>query len=398
MTTRDSRDDVLTQRGADDARPAWTWVRRFALVALVCAALAVIAHDNLLSGDRRSSQPRPPTTKGASSVAEQEALPTVVARHGSRLVRYSHRGERSVATLPAGFPAGERLWAVEPADSRTVLYGVNRRELFRIDTERGRVVRQLGTVIRIVDVGPGRGELLIEVPDGDGSKVVVLDAATGDVTDANSFRGFDGTGDWTPRGVVTKFGVPGIVLTRPGAAGRQEVGVAWSERGVASGSVPSRLQPFGARGRLIGVAEGWLLFLDDTCPSPSCALTVLSFTPKGAAMRKVSPPPGWSFLPRESGGQPYEVLVPVVRTGDGEAYALARVVAGGDRALLLANAVGLDPDAGVVATRDGSSYFLIEDGDARVVARWSPVDQPYLTRFHELPRLAPTARLVCACD
>lgn len=398
MTTRDSRDDVLTQPGADDAHPARMWVRRFALVAVVCAALAVFAHDNLLSGDRRSAQPRPAPTTGASSVPEQETLPTVVARHGSRLVRYSDSGKRTLATLPAGFPAEERLWAVEPAGSRTLLYGVNRRELFRIDAQRGRVVRQLGTVIRIVDIGPGRGELLIEVPDGNGSKVVVINAATGDVTEANSFRGFDGTGNWTPRGVVTKFGVPGIVLTRPGAAGQQEVAVAWSERGVTSGFVASRLEPFGAQGRLIGVAEGWLLFLDDTCPSPSCALTVLSFTPKGAAVRKVSPPPGWSFLPRESGGQPYEVLVPVVRTGDGHAYALARVVAGGDRALLLANAVGLDPDAGVVAGRDGSSYFLLDDGDGRVVARWSPVHQPYLTKFHELPRLAPTARLVCACD
>jgi hypothetical protein len=291
------------------------------------------------------------------------------------------------------------LWAVDDAGYPAVLYGVSDRTLFRIDASTGDLDADLGSVERIVGVGPSPGELLVQVRSGADARAVVLDAATGDVLDTEPFPGFDGTGSWTPRGPTTAFGVAGMVLTRPVGDGRVDTAVAWSEVGVAAGFMPSRLQRFGRAGTFLGVADDWVLFLGDDCPSSTCRLTVLSFTRTGAATREVRPPAGWSFTTGETGGNSHEVLAPIVNLGDESMHGLARLVSGGDTALLLRDSIGLDPDAGVVAEPDGSVYFLRSAaGRARVLARWSPVEVPHIATFPKVASPPPGARLVCVCD
>lgn len=368
---------------------------------MVCAAVvavALFAASDPLSG---KPAPRDPSTTASAEPNRKPrgpSVPAIIAQSGSNVVRYGPRGATRMARIPAGFGVGERLWAVDDAGYPAVLYGVSKNTLFRIEAARGEVVADVGVVDRIVDVGPGAGELVVQVAGATRSQIVVMEASTGDVIDREPFPGFDGTRRWTPRGVMTTFGVAGLVLTRPLAGGGSEVAIAWSDVGVASGFVPSRLQRFGPAGRLLGLADDWVLFLGDDCPGLTCTLTVLSFTRDGSGMRKVRPPKGWSFMPGMTGGDSHEVLVPVTKLGDSSVHALARLVPGGDSALLLRGSTGLDLRAGLVAEPDGSVYFLRREVRSRVLARWSPVDPPHILTFPTLPRLPDSARLVCVCD
>lgn len=395
MTREHANEDVLEQHGDDRGRRLRPWARRAAVAAALLAGGALVADVRLPTGDRRTPESRDAPRSARSATGAATPAVTILARHGSRLVRYSPGGATQVATLPRGFGANERLWAVDDGRSR-VLYGVRGRDLFRVGVRHGRVVADVGTVDRIVDVGPGPGELVVQLSIDDGTRVSAIDGATGNVVHRDPFPAFDGSGGWTPRAVLTTFGLPGLVLTRTSAGGRgDEVALAWTPRGISSGFVPAGLQRLGRPGRLLGVAGDWVLFLDEDCPSPGCVATVLSFTRDGARLRSVSPPPGWSFVPGNTAGQSHEALVPVAALSDHQVHALARVVAGGDRALLLRDSVGLQLSAGVVAEPDGSVYFLLT---GRVVARWSPAHLPRVVTFPELPRVPTKARLVCACD
>ncbi len=363
------------------------------MAVVLLAAAGVLAERGLLSA-RPPSEPR---EAPRAAPTRASAPVSIVVREGRQLVRYHEGGATRVAELPKGAGSEAPLWIVEDAGQSAAVFGVDRGQLFRIDIPRRQSPSTVGRVDRIVSEGPDVCELLVEVAD-DPPAVVVLDTASGNVVDRRPFPGYDGSGGWTPRGAITTFGLPGLVLSRPGRAGRDEVAVAWSKRGVASGFVPSRLQQLGQPGRLLGIADDWILFLDDACPGRECVLRVLSFTRDGASVRPVRPPQGWSFQPGETSGGSHEALVPVVNTHDSSVRALARLVPGGDMALLLRASVGLEPRAGLVAEPDGSVYFLLIDRVLdRVLARWSPADAPHVVTFPQLPRLPVTARLVCAC-
>lgn len=396
--SRDDPAEVLEPQSSVTPRALPEWLRRLALVAAVVVGVAVLALSDPLSGEPPPPKAPPPASAERSG-PPGASPPAVIARNGFDVVRYGPRGATRVARTPPDFAPDARLWAVDDAGYPALLYGVSEGRLFRIDAARRDLVADVGTVERIVDVGPGAGELVVQLPGGSGSIVVVMEAATGDVIDRDPFPGFDGSDSWTPRRVMSVFGVPGLLLTRPGRDGRDEVAIAWSDVGVASGFFPSRLQRFGSTGRLLGVADDWVLFLADDCPSSTCTLTVLSFTRDGSGMRKVLAPSGWSFVEAMTGGDSHEVLVPVRKDDDDSVHALARLVPGGDSALLLQASIGLDPAAGLVAEPDGSVYFLRAEGPGkRVLARWSPVDPPHILTFPKLPPLPASARLVCLCD
>lgn len=392
-------DDILEQNADEPLGELPVWFRRTVQAVAAAVGFAVIAQTGLLSAEPRPEDPEPLPTVSRSSQRDDAVPPPVtgvIAGDGLDVVRYDRGRVTRLAELPPGFAPDDRLWAVDDAGYPPVLYALTNGKLFRIDARRGGTVADAGRAERIIGLGPEPGQLVVQVRENDRLPVLVLEAETGAVVDRDPFPGFKAAGDWTPRGAMTTFGIPGLVLTRPGAAGREEVAVAWSERGVSSRFVPGRLQRFGAPGKLLGVADDWVLFLDPECPSPSCLLTVLSFSRKGGSARAVAPPEGWSFEPGVTAGQSHEALVPVVN--DQGEHALARLVPGGDGALLLRDSVGLDPSAGMIAEPDGPVFFLRATEGSRVLARWSPVESPNVITFPELPPIPASARLVCVCD
>lgn len=384
--------DVVEQGRPDRPRlPAW--VRRAALAAALVGAAAVLV-PRLFGAD-----PTPPDRSSQPSTAGPQQSPYVVMRVGQQIVRYDPFGVAPGPELPAGTGDEPRVHVVSDADGSAHFFTVAAGRLLRVEPGRDRV-SDLGAVTRIVDATTRSGQLFVQTAADEGARVVTVDADSGQVVDRAPFPDDDARArGYAPIGVLSQFGVEGLVLRRQSAGG-EDLAVTWATAEVEAGRRPG-FQPIGRQGDLLGLTDDWLLLLKGTCPGPACTLVIVSFDRGGFAVREVRPPLDWSFTRRSLEGLVHGDLVPVVPVElevGRPAAALARLAAGGASALLVPGTDGVVPQAGLVE-RDGDVFFvsLGIDGIRRVL-RWTPAAASEVSALAALPPLPDGATLVCVCD
>ena len=392
--------DVVEQGGPEREPRLPPWARRAVLGVVVVVAAAVVVQSGLLVGEdpTRSQRRSTPSTTTSTNVDENRY---VVMRDERQVVRYDEFGVAPGPRLPPDLPDDADLYVVPIEAARARILMVAGGALLRMQpgTE---TLADLGEAARIVDASSRLGQLVVQTGTQDAPHVVTVDAQSGQVVDRTPFFEDDPLRrGYVPVGVLSQFGVAGLVLRRgaDGVSG-DEVAVAWARGEVETGRRPE-LQLIGRHGRLVGVTDDWLLLLDGRCPGGACRLVVVSFDHDRFSLREVLPPLGWSFAAPPAGRPTRGPLIPVVRTGatGPEATALARLAAGGDRALLVSGSTGAVPEAGLVQREDGDIFFIrLGSGAIRRVARWRPDKPGEVSTLASMPPLAESARLVCVCD
>jgi hypothetical protein len=382
------------------------WLRRAALVAAAVVALAVLSRTGLLSAG--GPAPEPPRPPGQDSPA-----PRLVARLGDRLLVAERRTSRPATVLPSGLPAGARLVAAPDADSVAQglevgpLVGVVRGRLFRADPDRARF-RWLAPGTEVL--APALAESTVAVRRGDTVQAVEVNA--GATTDADPFPGYDAAAG-TPRGLLAALGTKAMVLSRDVGDGTEALSLAWPAALVRAGVKPG-IQQLGVFGPLLGVADDWVISLDPGCAAAGavtgptagvCHLRVISVTQDLVQAKDVAPPPGWTFVQGPIAGQTHEALVSVERVTGGRpdgTRALARLVPGGDNALLVAGTDRVVVRAGLSDGVQGTVYLLARPSARHAaggpeVLVWDPQHPAAArptARHWSFPR---SARLVCLC-
>lgn len=367
------------------------------VIALGTAAL-LVSRSGLLSAGA-PEQPDGALGPTAKPVAEASRLVGVVDGH---LVRPDQDDRSEGARLPESLtsplvPVPDPIVGLSSRGPGT-LAGVADGLLFVVETEPGATVRPIGRARSVV--AATSSSLVV----WRGERVVELDTGTGRVLDPDPFPGFDASGTsggWSPEGLVTVTGTRPLLMSRPGPEGlRQELALAWPSRRVEAGTNPS-VQPLGTYGVLIGIADDWVLTRGAGCPGAACTVQVVSVTRDDVLVREVAPPPGWVFLGGPVVGRTHEALLPVRPLDDEtvEVQALARVVPGGDSALLVGRTEGVDLGAGLVDTADGNVYLVVRPptGGPERIRVWDP-ERP--GRAEPVPgrvELPQTTRLVCVC-
>ena len=364
------------------------WLRR-ALVAAaaVVAVLAVTRGGLLSSGEQPPPAPTPDATRSGEAAADG---PRLVARHGGRLL-LEHDGRlRPGARLPDRFPAGGLLVPVRVLGSTSApVVGVSAGELFRADADRRRW-RPLGPAVQVV----GPSQLAGRVYVVRGGAVAEVELATGSTTNPVVFPGYDAT--WSVEGLLVTDGNAAVVLSRPATDGRRALRLAWSAGATATGGRP-RVQDLGGYGPVIGIAADWVLTLDG-CPGDACRVVIVSVTRDSVLTRPVEPPPGWTFTAGPSAGRTHEALVPVREPATGR-QALARLVPGGDRALLVRGTDRVLLDADLADGPDGTVDLLTAPagGGAPQVRVWNPEQPNSATLRRPATSVEFGAKLVCVC-
>ena len=387
--------DVVEQGGPDRGPRLPAWARRAALAAALVAVAAVVI-PRLGPG----ADPAPPDrdTQVTPGVRQN---PYVVMREGRQVVRYDTFGVAPGPELPASATSGDqRVYVAADAGGANRFFTVVDGRLLRLQPGSDRT-SDLGAATRIVDASRRPGLLFVQTAADEGGRVVTVDADSGQVVNRAPFpdeepsrRGYQ------PIGVLSQFGVDGLVLQRPAKGGGEDLAVTWATAEVKAGRRPG-FQPIGRQGDLLGLTDDWLLLLKGSCPGPACTLLIVSFDRDRFAVREVRPPQGWSFTRRSLHGLLHGDLVPVVpevlEVGRPSA-ALARLAAGGVSALLVAGTEGVVPQAGLVG-RDGDVFFvsLGLDGIHRAV-RWTPAAASQVSALGGLPPLPDGATLVCVCE
>jgi hypothetical protein len=387
--------DVVEQ-GPDRGPRLPAWARGAALAAVLVVAAALVI-PRLVSGP----DPTPPDRSTQPTTAGPQQSPYVVMRVGQQIVRYDRFGVTPGPELPAGLADDGRVYVVTDAVGAARFFTVAGGRLLRIDPGRARAT-DLGAVTRIVDASARSGRLFVRTTAEDGGKVVTVDADSGQVVDRAPFPSDPRARGYQPVGVLSQFGVEGLVLQRTvaGEGGGEDLAVAWATAEVKAGRRPG-FQAIGLNDHLLGRTGDRLLLLAGTCPGPACTLSIVSFGGDRFASRAVRPPSGWSFTVPPFPGLVQGDLVPVVpveRQPGRPTAALARLAAGGDNALLVAGTEGVVLDAGLVE-RDGDISFvsLGPDGSRRVL-RWAPASGGRVSAFPAMPQLPFGATLVCVCD
>ena len=398
----------MVEQGREDPRRRGglpTWARRLALAAVALLA-AVLIPTGLLSSEAPEPPERTPQPTGTNVTEGPPVDAEVLVRDGRQIVGYDRFGVALGPVLPRGFSDGTELHVVDNnRGAPAAVFGVVGGRLLSFQV-RAVTRTDLGAASRVVDVSTQPGELFVQTAAADGARVVSLDASSGQVVERSPFSGYDGSPQWTPVGVLSLFGVDGLVLRRQAGASAADdendadgLAVAWGTAEVEAGRRPA-FQELGRPGRLLGLTDEHILLLEGRCPGSACALQVLSLGRDRSSIRAVAPPTGWSFSAPAAAGRLRGPLVPVVRLGaeSGE-QALARVAAGGERGLLLAGSTGVVPSAGLVRQANGAVYFvqLSLDGIRRVML-WNPESPGQVSSLDPLPPLSDTARLVCVCD
>lgn len=362
-------------------------LRRVGLVLLLASALWVVSRSGLLSAEA----PQPPDRPLAPTVAQAPEAVRLVGEVDGHLVRPGQDDWSEGPRLPGGSP-GVPLLEVPSENGPGTLAGVtDGGVLFVVGTGPDAAAALMGRARAVVAATQGR--LLVWRDD----RVLELDAATGRTLDPVPFPGFDARAGWSPQGVVAVTGSHPLLMSRQLPDGqRQELALAWPARHVAAGNNPP-VQTLGTFGVLLGIADDWVLAAGVGCPGTDCTVQVVSVIRDDVLVRDVYPPRGWVFDARIP-GRTREALLPV-RSVDETVQALARVVPGGERALLVGGTAGVDLEAGVVGTPDGDVYLIVRPagGGSERLWSWRP-DRPGgvepVPGEAELPR---TARLVCFC-
>ncbi len=395
-------DDVVGQ-GPDDGPPrAPRWLRRGGLAAAVLLVGLGLSRAGLLSSADEPSRGDVPdgSPSGSAATAGPEG-PRLVARLGDRLLVAAPGGASPGARLPRGLQADARLVPVRPGgadvDALTPgpLVGAHDGRLFRADADRARY-RTLGSAEAVVAAGSVAARAVVE-RDG---RLQEVEVATGATTDADPFPGFVPQ-RWSALGALGGAGAGAVLMVGPGTDGERVLALAYPRTLVESGR-REPVRELGSFGELLGIADDWALTLGPGCPGKTCTLVVVSVTRDASLARAVAPPPGWAFVRGPVAGRTHEALVPVRRLDGGAGpgdVALARLVPGGDNALLVQGTDRVRLSAGLADGPGGSVYLLHDQagpGDPRA-AVWDP-DRPNAAA-PVLPAVTfpAGARLVCAC-
>lgn len=379
-------DDVVT--GGDEpgllARLP-RWLRWAALAAAVVVAGLALTRGGLLSS---GEPPRPAPSPDRTSTAQ--AGPRLVARLGDRLLVVRDGEPRTATRLPRDLAADARLVTARLADSPSgPLVGVAGGTLFRADPDRQRY-RALGAAEAVV----GPSQLADRVYAVRGGAVAEVEVDTGSTTVPDAFPAFDATR--AVEGLLVSDDAVAVLQSRPVGGGAADLTLVWSSGDASTGGRPP-VQGLGAHGPVLGIAADWVITLDG-CPGAGCRVVVVSVTRDTARARPVEPPPGWTFIRGPSAGRTHEALVPVRESATG-AVALARLVPGGDRALLVRDTERVQLDADLADGPKGSVVLLTRpaEGGNPQVRVWDPV-QPNVAPLARPPAGLPgAATLVCVC-
>lgn len=379
-------DDVV-EHGAEPAGGGPPgWLRRAAAAVAATAVLFAVVRGGLLSADEPS--PRPAPTPDRATMGTDE--PQLVARRGDRLVVVRDGTVQRATELPAGLPADAALTTIAGAADAGPgpVVGVSSVELFVADPDLGRY-RSLGLADALVGSSPVSGRVYVVRSGG----IQEVDADTGRTVTRNAFPGYDP--EARAEGVLVSNGDPAVVQARR-RGGRVELTLLWSRAEVARGARPP-VQRLGVVDRFLGIAADWALSLD-ACPGASCRVVVASATRDRVLTRTAEPPPGWRFAPGSSAGSTQEALVPVRAATTGRP-ALARLVPGGQRALLVRGSDGVVLDADLVDGPAGTVWLLTAPGAGRPpqVRVWDPVTPNIARPVRPAAALRPGDRLVCVC-
>lgn len=393
MATRGPDDDpgaVDVVEGGDRSGPGTglpRWVPRAAAGLAAVVAVLAVTRGGLLSSDGPPPGPRPDHSPSRA------VAPRLVVRVGDRLLLADHGGTRLAARLPQDTQQrdGPALVAVTSPAGPTSLVGVAGGTLFRVDRFRPRW-RSLGPAESVVGAADTPG-LAYVVRDG---QVVEVEVESGTTVNARAFPGYDPAAGVVVGLVANDDGSePEVLQSRLTPDGRMALSLLWSPAHVRQGA-PER-QPAGIHDTVLGIARDWVLTLDD-CPGTRCRVVILSVTRDGPLERPVAPPPGWTFVPGPSGGQTHEALVAVREVATGR-LALARLVPGGDRALLVRDTVGIVVGADLADGPRGSVAMVTQaaSGGRPRVRVWDPEVPNVAPLARPATVLPPGAKLVCIC-
>lgn len=381
--------DVVEQGPADEReRGLPPGVRQVALVLVLLAVAFLLTRSGLLSADapERADRPAPLT------VPEIEDASRLVAQVDEHLVRPGQGDWSDGPRLPGDAPSS--LVPVLSGDGTGSVVGVVDGQLFSVATSRNATWAPIGRARAVVAASPVPGRVVI----WRGRRVVEVDSSTGRLLDEAPYPGFDRSEGWSPEALVAVTGTHALLMSRPVAGGtRQELALAWPAARVEAAIDPSR-RTLGAHGRLLGTADDWVL-TQSGCPGAGCRVRIISVARDEVHSRDVVAPEGWAFTGGPSAGRTHEALVPVQRLDGDGVVALARLVPGGDNALLVLGTEGVDLDAGLVETLAGAVYLVTRPsaGGPERLRVWRP-ERPgraeLVTGEGTLPE---TARLVCVC-
>jgi hypothetical protein len=386
--------DVVGQGDGDAPAGKLRGLRAAVVAAAVLIGVGAVSKSGLLSSD----EPAPTATPTASASAAAAGAPRLVARVGDTLLVGGIPAIETGSALPDFGPEARLVPAMAGADTAQPLIGVAGRTLFRSDPARGRW-RPLGHAEAVVAAGvrPSRVYVFRH------GRLVEAEIATGTTTDRQPFPGFDAS-QWRAKGLITAAeGDSALVMSHRVAEGREDLALAWSATSVDSLGRPE-VQALGTYGPVVGVAADRVITLR-ACPGPDCRIVIVSRTTDLVLARAVAPPRGFTFVGatrQRAAGQMQESLVTVERLTGGSPdrhFALARLVPGGDSALLVRGTESVHLPAGLVAGPRGQVYLLIRpsDGTLPQARVWDP-DRPYVVSALTPQVTFPTdAKLVCVC-
>jgi hypothetical protein len=190
-------------------------------------------------------------------------------------------------------------------------------------------------------------------------------------------------------------------MARPAGEGRTLLALAWATGLVRTGLEP-KVEELGTVGQLLGIADDWVIALGPACPGAACRIQVVSVTRDQNLIRDVAPPDGWTFVSGPSAGRTHEALVPVEHLTGGRPdglLALARLVPGGDNALLVGATTHVVLEAGLADGPGGSVYLVTEPqkGEGTQVRVWQPQALGGARLLLPRPTFPDGAQLVCVC-
>ncbi len=380
--------DVVEQGPLDEERDgSFSPFMRVVLLAVVAVVVLAVSRSGLLSAEA----PPQTTDQASAEAADIEEATRLVARSEGHLVRL---GQDDGPLLPDGDLSS--VIPVRSAGPAAYLVGVvDGTQLFRMETGEDARWAPIGRATAVLAATGTSNRAVISR----GDKVQEVDVTTGRVVDVEPFPGFDPAASWSPEGMVAVTGTRALLMSRPaGADGDgQELALAWPAARVRTQFNPS-VQSLGVFGRLLGIADDWVVVSEGRCPGAGCRIMIVTLTRDDLLVREVFPPDGWSFRADKLPGRLHEALLPVQRDGDADRVALARLVAGGDSALIVDGTRGVDVKAGLVESAAGAVYLVTRTGDEELVRVWRPGRpgraQRVLGEDDDLPR---SANLLCVC-
>jgi hypothetical protein len=386
-----------------------SWLRRAAVVAVAVLALVVVSRTGLLSAGGSAPGPPPRQLQGG----QDQPAPRLVARLGDRLLVAKGSTPDLATSLPPGLPADAPLVAAPPDDSVAQgldvgpLVGVVDGRLFRADPGKARF-RWLAPADEVL--APALSQSDVAVRRGDTVQAVEVNA--GGTTNADPFPGY-AAGAGTPRGLLAALGTKALVLSHDVGDGTESLSLAWPAALVKAAVKPD-IQQLGVFGPLLGLADDWVISLDPGCAAADsatgpatavCHLRVISVTQDLVQANDVAPPPGWTFVQGPIAGQTHEALVSVERVTDGRrdgTRALARLVPGGDNALLVAGTERVVVAAGLADGTQGTVYLLARplpgaSTEGPEVLVWDPQHPAAARRTSQRWAFPRSAQLLCLC-